>query len=481
MSVKTKSRDRRWYGANFVPERYVGDHIRIGHMQSGPGLTVKQSIESISYGVGGEFNPCDHTRKTTQYQGWNQIGTFQDVSWTCIGGDYRRGTRPNWSVTSGFEYNQGEVFWLSWPVKTVRGSITDLENSKLDAYNKLRALRPDPHGNWLQAACELKDSKQTLGQVLQFLSWSRKVLGRKVRIPKKGPRVLSAASRLADFASAYLWYQFGVEPTVSDVRKFLAELSKGRLKCYGTVRNPRTVAKKGEVLVCRYSNRPKPTQILDEMFGRTRKTVGTGALHLSRNTRAYVTWPFKGLTDVQPSYGQKLVVQGVTSGCYFARVREDIELSGVEDLKRRWSWNCPSFRTLWELVPFSFLVDWFVDVGKTIERLEKRYCTESFLSYLGPVWVTEKTETITYMPIVSGKAELSLLTPPQSIYDGGWLNLRWNADYSYYAQSRQTSFKRRKLGEAPAVAIPELARQIQAYQLSTGMALALQAYKAWRK
>lgn len=477
MSTKTKSRSESRTGARFVPERYVGDHIRIGHMQSG--ATVRDKIENISYGVGAEFNPCTHSKEITLQQGWDQVGTFRATSWRCVGGSQAAGTKPQWSIVSGHEYNQGEVFWLSWPSKTVRGDMARLENSKLDAYNRLRALRPDPHGNWLQAACELKDSKQTLSGVLQFLNWAKQAIGHKTRIPRKGFAPLRAASRLADVAGAYLWYKFGVEPTVSDVRKFLTELSNGRLKCYGTLRNPKTVAKKGEVMVCRYSNRPSQSQILDEMFGRSRKTDGQGVLHLSRNTRTYATWPFKGLTDAQPSYGRKLYVQRVTSGCYFARVKQDIELSGIDDLKRRWSWNCPSFRTIWELVPFSFLVDWVVDVGSTIERLEKRYCTESFLSYLGPVWVTEKTETITYMPIVSGSAVVSLRSLPSSVYDGGWLNLQWHADYSYYAQKKTTSFTRRQLGAAPAVAVPELAREIKAYQITSGMALLLQAAKAW--
>jgi hypothetical protein len=355
--------------------------------------------------------------------------------------------------------------------------LADIVNARLDGFNRLTHLNPGRFMNALQAAMELKDTKQTMTQAMSFLIWGRKMLGKKVRLRKGLLRPFSAAMRLADAASAYLWYKFGVEPTARDVKQFVYEISQGKLKVKGS--KP-TIRKRGEVIRGFYSARPRRDDVLASMYpqldgGTLSRTVRRKLDYYGNNFRL----------DIRPS-GQtdwfacrKVQVTDEVKGCYFASLARDVEISGIDEFKNRWSWNCPTFRTLWELVPFSFLVDWLVDVGKYIERMEKRYAQQTFVNSLGPIWRWERTQNVFYMPkILSLRMKLS---DPVTVGPVQWtVNQSVEGSFSFYKAWFSRTFYRAPAGQLPSIAIPDIGMPVKAYQITTGMALILQTFRSWR-
>jgi hypothetical protein len=358
----------------------------------------------------------------------------------------------------------------------MRIDTTRLENAKLDAYNKLIHLNPERHMNVDQAVMELKDTKQTLNGVVDFLQWAKARMGKKTMLGRKAQRVLSLASRVSDVASAYLWYQFGVEPTVQDVRKFLDELSSGKLRVRTTGHKPRRY-EKGTVVTQRYVVKPPEAEILDLMFPGL-NTSASREYDVSRQT--YIGLAGALAEANLPQVGRVVPVEQYY-GCYFAEISSSFEISEAEDLKRRWEWNCPSFRTMWELTPFSFLVDWFVDVGRVIERLEKRYVSPNYSSHFGTVWAAERRIVREYIPgLASLTGTCDPVAPAAPPYYGGRVSVRANWKPRVVTGLTQSVTFHRGPTSEPAVAIPEIKLGgIKAYQITSGMALILQAAKQW--
>jgi hypothetical protein len=323
---------------------------------------------------------------------------------------------------------------------------------------------------------ELKDTKQTLDPLIKFVQWGKSMRGRSTHIGRLAKR-FSYAWSIAQSAKAYLWYRFGVEPTAADVNKFRNELEAGKLTVRG--RKPKLIPR-GSVVVGRYSALPKPADITALMFPNA--SGGSGAWEVEREcgrNGGFVSVLPNGVTD--PMLCRRVVVNDCVKGCYFAQVRKEIVISGIGTLRRAFGWNCPALRTLWDLTPFSFLVDWLVDVGGAIERLEKRYLRDTFETNYGPVWIAERTEDRTYMPgIKSFRCTMVGTEPPAHPYTGGRFKISGNVELSYWIQKRVRRFVRGRASSIPAMAIPTIDGIVNAYRLSTGMALLLQACKGLR-
>lgn len=355
-------------------------------------------------------------------------------------------------------------------------------NARLDAYNRLVHMNPPRHMNVTQAVCELKDLKQTLDPLLTFMGWVRRNRGFAVPIATRAGRLikrrLDIGMRLAQVASAYLWYQFGVEPTRQDVERFVDEIDSGKLRVRGD--KPRVV-EAGTVVVSRYSVRPQRPDILALMY----PNAPSGSFNIEkelgiarRGAAGQAAFPPTGVRD--PFYCRTVYTYDETTGAYFARVKETFEIDGLEQFRNRFQWNCPALRTVWELIPFSFLVDWVVDVGSLIERLEKRYLNQTYSAHFGAVWRWEKTTSSVYSPALSSfHVEGEPVSPPTATDRGGRFKMTGGGSLSYYRSGSSSVFHRREVG-APALAVPELSTTIKAYQISSGMALLAQAAQAWR-
>jgi hypothetical protein len=331
--------------------------------------------------------------------------------------------------------------------------------------------------NVARSALELKDSKQTVGQLMSFMRWVKSRIGTRVSIAKPfakmARKVLTVKDTVAACASAYLWYQFGVEPTVADVKQFIRELSQGKLRVRG-YNNP-LVIPKGQTVRARFRCAPRAGQIRELMYPDTRAWTGTidvdPYLGHSWPSEESITWPPSA--QISGDFAAHRVDVSEISGVYFAKLKKSVKIDGLSQLRKRWEWSCPSFKTLWDLLPFSFLVDWVVDVGSIIERLEKRYVTQNYAEYLGPVWLAETRRTVRYYPrLVSGDLQITGLRAPADRLHGGLLNATWSISGDMWkGGSTNRTFTRSEVKDTPTTVMPRVTWPLSAYQISTGMAL----------
>lgn len=485
MAERTKSRTRELRQPAFIPKYWVGDHITVGDLQSqdDPAASSKMIDERITYTTGQAFNRCSHRALVSAFDhgGHRQSGDMVNDTWEILGHLAKDAKIPKVSILRRGGRTRCENLAQTVEVSVDPGVIA---KARMDAWNRLVQLRPSRSMNVARSVLELKDSKQTMGQPLSFLNWARSNFGRKLHTGRKSYIVLGLGSKLSSVATAYLWYKFGVEPTVSDVRQFLTELGQGKLRAFGELGKTHCLAKKGEVLVARYSATLGKPRILEIMFGSNPTERFLGHLNLFPGRMlTSVTWPAKGLWDHPGDIprGRTVRVHGEIRGCYFARAKEDVTVSGLDNLRRHWRWNFPGLKTMWDLVPFSFLVDWIVGVGDTIEALEKRYLVENYSGSLGPIWRAECERVTEYHPIVSGSllVEGNRASGTLDPYDYGGVLISGTARYSYYQGAVQKAFQRAPVGD-PMVVWPTLTRQVHAYQITSGMALLAQAARAWR-
>jgi hypothetical protein len=436
----------------------------------------------ITYNTGAKFNLCSQA-KDVSYVGFPASGcSYTNRSFKCIPGSLSGRLPEVIPDPSRFER------WLSSGQRELSYDESELLERQHDAYTRLCALRPPVHMNVVQAACELKDTKQTMRQFLSFMEWARRSLG---RVLKRGPiaRRVSLLSSCASVASAYLWYQFGVEPTVQDVSRFIKEMSKGKLAVKGHPTTKRVVHHKGQVLKVFYSVKPRISDVSAAMFGNsssskctTDQGVATWEGHdhiVLPNGTTWVTAPHG--EQPQTLYRGRTVITRERKGCYFAQVLQDVEMTGLEELQRHLSWNCPLAATMWELTPFSFLVDWVVDVGAAIRRFERGTCAATGRPSLGPIWGWEKEITRRYQPaLVRFDAYTSGLEAPESLGYGGSLNLSWVISAMPIETGRSEAFNRFP-APMPKPLWPQVAKEIKAYQISTGMALLAQLASKFRR
>jgi hypothetical protein len=360
--------------------------------------------------------------------------------------------------------------------------------AQYDSYTHMLHGAPQSVMNVTQATMELKDTKETIRPLLDFIEWGRKFNGRVAR--GLGGKKFSLLTSLSSAANAYLWYKFGVEPTAADVAKFRQQLVQGKL-LVRRVGNPNQDGKpKFNVVRSYFKVGPKLSEIEAAMFpdggisDQESETIELSSYgNVPEGYTSIVTMPLTfRFPDNRLPRGYRV---GVTryNGCVFARATSLSHVDWLEENRRRWEYSMPALATLWELVPFSFLVDWVVDVGGFIRRLERRYMQTTLSRDLGPAWVgIRKTEEV-YEP---GFQRFSLQVSPVGTnpadYDrSGPLNASWSYRMRPVLVSRNVTYRREPMMDKPTWIWPTLSRAIKAYQISTGMALIAQAAEAWTK
>lgn len=471
--MKEKEDEQTSTTTGFLDKESSQEFLHAGEQLQGGCL--RTSVKKIQYGTGNPFNMCSQTTEWS-YSGFPASGcSFTNRSFRVDPGTYP--DKPPRVVADPSLFER----WMPSGSRELRYSDDDLMESTNDAWTALLALKPQRHMNVAQAVCELKDTKQTIRGLTDFIKWGYDQMGRVVG--RRVKRRMHWFCSLAEVASAYLAYKFGVEPTISDVSRFIREVSSGQLVVKGQ-KTKRSVLHKGEVVKTTYQARPRQADVAEAMFGNSsgwsnisKDGVASwnGKSHVSLPTgTTWITAPRYTSTYNPKLYRGRSVTVRYVKGCYFARAKDDYEIGGWDAVQRRLGWNCPVIATMWELTPFSFLVDWVVDVGSYIRRLERQMCSLNTRSMLGPIWEWRKEIVARYVPaLVRFDAYADDLEAPTNPGSGGSLNLRWVVAAAPILVSKSVSFNRRAAIQ-PDPSWPVLAKSIHAYQISTGMALLVQ-------
>lgn len=477
--MNRKERTTRQYSTGFVAGQSGTDVLYRGEFV--PNACVYTNTSTIEYGVKARFNACNHSTRQ-DVSGWPaSCASYANRNIHHVGGS--PGVQPR------AEMLDSQIMRINprYAGTRIGYNTSDLDRARKDAALHLQALTPNRTMNLLQSVCELKDTRSTLNQFLSFVSWARSKAG---TVLKRGPvrKRLSLLDSAATVASTYLWYRFGVEPTVTDVKRFMREVSQGKLQVRGHL-NKVTVARKGQVLTSRYRVGANKAQIAAAMFspsaGKVDEDTGvyqcSGSLWKTIPTGdSYTQFPYGGNNSSYPLARQYVSTVRV-NGCMFAEVKSDVEIDGRKELQRQLDWNCPLLGTAWELIPFSFLVDWVIDVGDTIRRLERQALALRYRRFLSGIWIAEKEITETWYPsLMRYDVHIAGREAPSTASNGGRLNLSWTWEGGIWRQERKVVFHRRAYD--PSVFAPvRVANSIKAYQLSTGMALLAQFAAGWRR
>jgi hypothetical protein len=213
---------------------------------------------------------------------------------------------------------------------------------------------------------------------------------------KKGS---SKAGLIQDGAGAFLENTFGLQPFVSDLRSFVSQATGG----VSTLDN--LIANSGKLIRRRYrfpdvnisSVRSRPSS--PAPYGFAREALGGG----------YFTAYSAGDADYSSEQTINTVQKTWFSGAYRIYMPKDMEpvsrLRSVVD-HLRWDYGLDlDFATIWNLAPWSWLLDWHYNLGDVITNMSK-WSDDAVVLHYGYIMQESKT---TYM--VAPKAEFRIAAP----------------------------------------------------------------------
>lgn len=345
----------------------------------------------------------------------------------------------------------------------------------------LWAGRPRRHMNVALALIELRDVKKSIDQFVEFAKFGVRLVKGQAALPRYitsvlgAPRAISASCQKT--AEAYLWYTFGVRPTVDDLTRFIREVRQSKLVVGGRKRKPLLIGRTyANGFYSGPDNEPEGRTGLGTFVDKTES--GNWSM-----TATYSGNPILvGYPSVISPHLQGFTVRKVY-GKVFAKVREQGQWTW-RYFPSDMSWSCPLLRTAWELVPFSFVLDWFVDVGSSIQRLDDLSWVATTRFAFDEPWVSQAIVDTHYAPKYTGRCNISTD------------EVRWNGQHgqSWVVRARGTWVRTRfaemvperrivNYVRAPAAEfgltyaslwrklIPEWQGKLKAYQISSGMAL----------
>lgn len=263
--------------------------------------------------------------------------------------------------------------------------------------------------NVVQSILELKDTSANLLGALKALELLNLAMGR------RGYSIRGLT--LGELASDYLWYQFGLRPTIKDWAQVWEPFFRGKFKLLkndwspGTpVRTPFIVPYQddrtydnptgwpGALLTWSYNGWVNGTTLLnnsskvpDQVY--THTFGGALSQSISAFTSAMNLWPLKARSWSATGVVYGKVKSLALSDCCSEGSFHDELKRGMDRLSRQHSIN----RASWEVIPFSFVVDWAFNIGQYITYLEGRNASfDEFLTFEDGMWQTLSRKVMTW-------------------------------------------------------------------------------------
>nr|UJQ85371.1 MAG: hypothetical protein 1 [Leviviridae sp.] len=296
-------------------------------------------------------------------------------------------------------------YWYT-PTSSYDVRLYDLnmfEEAEKTSYTRLLAggkSSLDVVASLVRSAFEMKDITTLPTDVRGLLAYAKKVGARD-------------GASLSDLASAYLFYTYGISPTISDVKtlvgrlkstyskevmpklqKLQANVRSGKIGAYLKLREKLRIPPKSDLSI---NGLPSDLFVKSpQMFTRTWDNgAWVGEPHHLQVIR-WIQSSFPALIGIRP-------LSGVTFA-WFA-VKQIME-SGSGDLSSLILEATKLFQVSWEIFPLSFVIDWFFSVGDTFERVQNVW--ESFLLGLDPTFGIWTSKSFTWQV---GIPEVKVLLP----------------------------------------------------------------------
>lgn len=383
--------------------------------------------------------------------------------------------------------------------QNVAPTTSEVTAARDEALASLFAGTPKSRPNFLRALLELKDVRSTVRGLSDLFKWGCDFLRRVPGTPawmRTGDRwravVCDLRMSIAQVSSAYLNTQFGILPTVDDITLFLGKLREG-MKVFAEDRG--LPLHYGGVVTSHYTVVPR------EYKAATGKTSQLVAL-----TKTWGAYWYNSTAAKRPNSGDITIGPGDLStavktkfpvirascirGTVFARVKPEDELSDYLKAnfgKVGYTWSYPAITTAWELLPWSWLVDWFTDARRRIRSAEKLARSYWMRVAFQEPWYFEKIETRVLVPqftVTHGQQ----IGPSRAYFPGYGQGMRANVQLPVYIRGAysapsysRSSYTRGLLQNRPEVPVMRTQCKVNVFRISIGMALIAQAATGSRR
>lgn len=468
-----RQKTREWE-LPIVSSRNSGDPVMMAsRFEDCFSTSQARCYESISYQTGPTkkaFRPCSFHRFTVDDNPHPIVGQSPSIGLRV---DRGADGRYSCSIVGG-DPSLDDVMYFGGPrrfVKTYAPSENDVAEALNDTQVRLASLPTSVGMNIPRAIIELKDVPRTVRSIRKIASLLRplprnlKKVGSMLKgAPKQYRRALESwrETPLGNICEAYLAVVFGIKPTTADIRKMIDEVAPQDIRV--SVRKDQKSFTAGETV------RALRTVTSRESWAKSASTSFHG-------TRAF-NWQFPWV----PAGGSTVVYRTFTdlTGLNATGVSEDPTANAwpvaacthvVDERYRLTSFGrvakdvlnfeqpppliagADPTDTAWELIPFSFVVDWFADLGKWLRQENRLAIARRGGFYLDPatgVWLGERVDRSTWVPQLEAAFNVSVRINGDPVDSGVRyvpVILDWNAKrtVTYVRQTIERGYNRRRV------------------------------------
>lgn len=443
---------------------------------------------SIDYQIGSieQFHECSHTWNypiERQHPVSGFIRSDDSVEWEgYVPVTHPEDIKYSTGYFSGRRLTMGTVLWVpTVDVPTVADYPTSSEVGKA-RYNALLSMyggTPPTNPNLLRALCELKDTSKTICGIVHFYKWARHMASgapfwrRAGNSWRRMTRREVLATSTQEMAGAYLNGVFGIAPTLSDAKVFLHRLFAG-LDILSVPQGRPAVP--GSVITSRYQVRHKVALTSSQTSVRSKQRLNVRYIR-SLNTME-CTGAFGHCDPGDWLRRNPDILTDVIHGCVFARLKEDLSQYFLDNFgKVGLTWSYPPILTAYELIPWTWLIDWFSNTRDAVRLAERAARTFWMRVGFNTPWLAERRDRIRYCRSVF---EDRIIDSDDKVfwpsYNQRCLDAYCTSAFSLVPSGRFTiggNFWRGPYTEAPVYQSDATGITVRAFQISVGMALVL--------